>query len=118
LTDLDHHIIIGNTRTYAKGTRNIKIIVKEVGTGNPIKLELKNVQYIPGFATNIMLVNRAINNGIYWDIKNGYLKKNGKLLCAVKQHHELFTIKYKAIDKDSPQAFLTHYGRTYQRPIS
>lgn len=117
-TDLNCHITIGDTRTHAKGTGSVQIIVKEVGTGNPIELELQNVQYVPGFATNIVSVNRAVNNGIYWDIKNGYLEKDGKPICAVERHHELFTIEYNAIDEDSPRVFLTHYGRTYRRQIS
>jgi hypothetical protein len=44
---------------------------------------LTNMLYALTFHTNIVSLTRAIAWGVYWNIENIYLTKNGKPLCAL-----------------------------------
>jgi hypothetical protein len=69
-----------------EGTGTI-IIKGQALDGEESVLTLTNTLYILTFYTNIVSLTRAIAQGVYWNIENIYLTKNGKPLYALTHQY-------------------------------
>ena len=103
----DDLLYAGNTVVPIEGFGSVDITIQT--PAGPRLIELQHTALISSFHTSVVSLKCLVAKGVYWDMQNNRLTRDGMTFCSVESHHDQWTLEYKPLVE--PSAFVARSAK-------